>query len=137
MPPLPSGNTQCIVSVGPKWISRPSGASSRNGCQIVIYPGSLVTVFQLMPVSRLQPLAWSHRCDVPQPPLPLAVETRPLGRATLVLYRRGSFMSGVRVQVLLRQSKMLERTVVLRPPFTSTRPSGSITSAPQNMSCEG
>src|SRR5436190_4141477 len=108
-----------------------------NGCQMLMYPGSARTMFQSMPVSRLQPLAWSQRSAVPDPPLPLAVQTRPFGNATVVLYQRGSFMSGMRVHVLLRQSKMLERTVVARPPFTSTRPSGSVTSAPHYMSCEG
>src|SRR5256885_15960460 len=90
-----------------------------------------------MPVSRLHPLAASQRSAVPEPPLPLTVQTRPLGRATLVLYQRGSFISGVRVQVLFLQSNMLERTVVFRPPFTSTRPSGNVTKAPQNISWEG
>src|SRR5262245_20665406 len=90
-----------------------------------------------MPVRRVQPEDSCQRSTVPEPPLPLAVQTRALGNATLVLYQRGSFMSWMRVQVFTRQSKMLDRTVVLRPPFTSTRPSGSITIAPQNMSCEG
>ena len=93
-----------------------------------------MTRFQFMPVNRLHPLDASQRSAVPEPPLPLTVQTRPLGKATLVLYQRGSFMSGVLVQVLFLQSNRLERTVVLRPPFTRTRPSGKVTSAPQNIS---
>src|SRR2546426_12383163 len=97
-------------------------------------PGSPGTRSQFTPATRLHPLDPPQRPAVPEPPLPLTVQTRPLGRATLVLYQRGSFISGVLVQVFTLQSNMLERTVVLRPPFTRTRPSGNVTKAPQNIS---